>query len=243
MSLLESIHKGKRQSPPRILIYGIEGIGKSTLGAQAPKPIFIPTEDGLDRISCESFPLCQSYDDIITCLKTLVNEDHPYNTVVIDSLDWAEKLIWSHVCKQFGVKSIEKADGGYARGYDHAVTYWHQIVDQLRILHDVKKMVIMLLAHAKIEKHNDPESQEFDRFSPKLHKKANSFICEWVDAILLATREFGAAKGDKGGGQRILRCTPSAVGVAKNRYGFPDVLPLSWDALYQAIIGGTNEKP
>jgi hypothetical protein len=68
-----------------------------------------------------------------------------------------------------------------------------------------------------------------------LHKKANALVCEWSDAILLATREFGAAKGEKSGGQRILRCTPSAVGVAKNRYGFPDVLPLSWDSLVQAM--------
>jgi hypothetical protein len=93
----------------------------------------------------------------------------------------------------------------------------------------------VLLAHAKVESHTDPEAGTFDRFSPKLHKKANALVCEWSDAILLATREFGAAKGDKGGGQRILRCTPSAVGVAKNRYSFPDVLPLSWDSLVQAM--------
>ncbi|MCL2117961.1 MAG: hypothetical protein FWH27_05990 [Planctomycetaceae bacterium] len=67
-------------------------------------------------------------------------------------------------------------------------------------------------------------------------------MCEWCDAILLATREFSAAKGDKSGGGRILRCTPSAVGIAKNRYGFPDVLPLDWNAIYQAMIGGTRDE-
>jgi hypothetical protein len=235
MSLLQSIHKGKRQSPPRLLIYGVEGVGKSTLGANAPKPIFVPTEDGLDRIDCESFPLCRTFEDVTNCLATLNNEEHSYQTVVFDSLDWCEKLIFAHVCKVFGVKHIEKTDGGYGRGYEHALTYWHQIIEQFRTLHEQKRMVIVLLAHAKIETHTDPETGAFDRFSPKLHKKANALVCEWSDAILLATREFGAAKGEKSGGQRILRCTPSAVGVAKNRYGFPDVLPLSWDSLIQAM--------
>ncbi len=138
MSLLNNIQKGKRQSPPRLLIYGIEGVGKSTLAANAPDPIFIPTEDGLDQIECDSFPLCQSFDDMMACIKTLREENHPYRTVAIDSLDWGEKLIFAHVCKVFGAKHIEKADGGYARGYEHALTYWHQLIDALRQLRDEK---------------------------------------------------------------------------------------------------------
>ncbi|MDR0326978.1 MAG: hypothetical protein LBI05_01640, partial [Planctomycetaceae bacterium] len=70
---------------------------------------------------------------------------------------------------------------------------------------------------------------------------AAAYLCEWCDAILLATREFSAAKGDKSGGGRILRCTPSATGVAKNRYGLPDVLPLSWDNLYQGLVAGSQK--
>ncbi|HBT75687.1 MAG TPA: hypothetical protein DEB39_01905, partial [Planctomycetaceae bacterium] len=90
-------------------------------------------------------------------------------------------------------------------------------------------------AHAKVEKHDDPESAPFDRFSPKLHKKANSLFCEWCDATLLATREFGAAKGEKSGGNRILRCIPSATCVAKNRYGIPEIMPLEWDPLMEYL--------
>jgi hypothetical protein len=236
MSLLNNIQKGKRQSPPRLLIYGIEGVGKSTLAASAPDPIFIPTEDGLDRINCDSFPLCQSFDEMMACIKTLRDENHSYKTVAIDSLDWGEKLIFAHVCKVFGAKHIEKADGGYGRGYEHALTYWLQLIDALRQLRDEKGMVILLIAHAKIETHNDPESTPFDRFSPKLHKKANALLCEWCDATLLATREFGAAKGEKGGGKRILRCIPSATCVAKNRYNIPEIIPLDWSSLMQYLI-------
>ncbi len=235
MSLLQSINKGKRQSPPRLLIYGLEGIGKSTLASKAPNPIFVPTEDGLDRIACDSFPLCQSFDDMLSCVNTLKTEKHDYGTFVLDSLDWAEKLIFARVCKQFGAINIEKADGGFQRGYEHALTLWEQFIAALRPLREERGMIIILLAHAKVEKHDDPESAPFDRFSPKLHKKANSLFCEWCDATLLATREFGAAKGEKSGGNRILRCIPSATCVAKNRYGIPEIMPLEWDPLMEYL--------
>ncbi len=218
MSLLQSIHKGKREMPPRILVYGIEGVGKSTLGASAPDPIFIPTEDMMKYV------------------QTLKTENHHYKTVVLDSADWGEKLIFARVCKQFGATNIEKADGGYQRGYEHALTYWHQLLEDLDALRSEKGMIIMLIAHAKIEKHDDPETTPFDRFSPKLHKKANALLCEWCDATLLATREFGAAKGEKSGGKRILRCVPSATCVAKNRYNLPEIMPLQWEPLMPYFI-------
>ena len=236
MSLLNNLQKGKRQSPPRLLIYGIEGVGKSTLAASAPDPIFIPTEDGLDRIDCDSFPLCKSFEDMMACLKTLQDEKHSYKTVVIDSLDWGEKLVFAQVCKQYGATHIEKVGGGFQRGYEYALTTWCQIIDALRALREEKGMIALMIAHAKIEPYNDPESPPFDRFSPKLHKKANSLWCEWCDATLLATREFGAAKGEKSGGKRILRCIPSATCVAKNRYNIPEVIPLDWPSLMQYLI-------
>ena len=240
MSLLQTITKGKRQKAPRLLIYGCEGIGKTTLLASAPNPIIVPTEDGLDQIDCSAFPLSKTFKEFMDNLNALLHENHDYKTVGIDSGDWLERLIWDQVCKDFGVKNIEKADGGYGKGYTHAMTYWRQVIDVLRQLREEKGMIVIILAHAKVETFTDPESSAFDRFSPRLHKYATAYLCEWCDAILLATREMGAAKGEKSGGQRILRCNPSAVGVAKNRYGFPDVLPLSWNALYDHIIGGSH---
>jgi adenylate kinase family enzyme len=242
MSLLQSIHSGKRQQAPRLLIYGSEGIGKSTLAANAPKPIFISTEDGLDQIICDSFPLAKTFTEAMDYFNVLANEQHDYRTVVLDSSDWFERLVWDQVCKDFGVKNIEKADGGFHKGYVHALNYWRQLIDALRRLREEKGMLSIILAHAKVETFTDPESSAFDRFSPRLHKYATAYLCEWCDAILLATREFSAAKGDKSGGDRIFRCTPSAVGVAKNRFGFPDVLPLDWNAVYQCMIGGTREN-
>ena len=106
MSILEQVHSGRRHHPPRLLIYGSEGVGKSTLAAQAPKPVFIQTEDGLDQIECDSFPLARSFEDVLVCLTALSAEGHDYQTVVIDSADWLERLIFDHVCKQYAAKSV-----------------------------------------------------------------------------------------------------------------------------------------
>ncbi|NLE57346.1 MAG: AAA family ATPase [Planctomycetes bacterium] len=214
----------------------------STLAAQAPKPVFLPTEDGLDQIECDSFPLAQSFEDVLGCLSVLATEEHNHNTVVIDSADWLERLIFDNVCKQYGAKSIEKVDGGFGKGYVHALSQWRQVIDALRYLREQKGMIVILLAHAKIEKFADPESTTFDRFSPRLNKNAAALLCEWCDAILLATREHGAAKGEKSGGQRILRCVGTPACVAKNRYGLPETLPLSWPDLMSGLAGNLENQ-
>ena len=249
MSLIERIHHGRRHSPPRLLIYGTEGIGKSTTAAQAPKPIFIPTEDGLDQIDCDSFPLAERFADMTNAIAALLREQHDYQTVVIDSCDWLERLIWDQLCEQYGAPSIEKVDGGYARGYTHALTQWRQVLNGLSELRARRGMCVILLAHAKVEKFEDPEHAAYDRYSPRLHKHANALITEWVDAVLFATRKiitkteeagFGrdrtiAAGLGRDGGERVLRTVGSPSCVAKNRFALPAELFLSWSALMRAM--------
>jgi hypothetical protein len=256
MSVLEQIHVGRRHSPPRFLIYGTEGIGKSSTAAQAPKPIFIPTEDGLDQIECASFPLANTFADVQNALQSLIYEQHAYESAIIDSLDWLERLIWDALCEQYGVASIEKVDGGYARGYTHALTPWRSILNDLNTLRNQRHMCIILLAHAKVEKFEDPEQSAYDRYSPRLHKHATALINEWADAVLFATRKVITKTEDTGfnktrtiaaglgtdGGERVLRCVGSPACVAKNRYGLPAELPLSWQALISAMVTTNQSK-
>ena len=136
---------------------------------------------------------------------------------------------------RFGVGVGVQSPGLHHKGYVHALTYWRQVVDGLRYLREERGMIVILIAHAKIESYIDPESTAFDRFSPKLHKHANALLCEWCDAVLLATRERGAAKGEKSGGERVLRCIGSPTCVAKNRYNLPELLPLDWSAVMEAL--------
>jgi hypothetical protein len=256
MGLLQSVHKGRRPMPPRILLYGTEGIGKSTFGARAPAPIFVPTEDGLGEIDCHHFPLADSIDQVIEDLAALHKEPHDYQSVVVDSLDWLERLIWDEVCAEYGVKSIEKVDGGYAKGYTHALTPWREVLSRLDALRLDRGMVVILIAHARVEKFEDPESAAYDRYSPRLHKHATALVTEWADAVLFATRRFRteteeagfnrtrtiAAPVGKDGGERILRTVGSPACVAKNRYGLPAELPLTWDALVAAMAQGVSAE-
>jgi hypothetical protein len=188
MSLLARVERGRAAKPPRILVYGTEGVGKSTFASQAPRPIFVQTEDGLDEIPCDKFPLAATFDDVVAALTELHTQQHDYETVVIDSLDWLERLVWDKLCGQYGVNSIEKVDGGYAWGYTHALSYWREIIDHLNVLRVSRGMVVLLIAHSKVEKFEDPEWSPYDRYSPRLHKHAAALICEWCVAVRFATR-------------------------------------------------------
>jgi hypothetical protein len=254
MSLMSRVQRGRTPKPPRLLVYGTEGIGKSTFAAGAPRPVFVQTEDGLDEIDCDKFPLATTYDEVLAALAELRAEPHEYETVVIDSLDWLERMIWDKVCQESGAKSIEKADGGYAKGYTHALTYWREVVEHLNVLRNARGMVVVLIAHAKVEKFEDPESSPYDRYSPRLHKHAAALVSEWCDAVLFATRKVRTQTEDAGfgrkrtiahalgkdGGERVLRAVGGPSCIAKNRYGLTEDLPLSWAAFVAAL---SNHQP
>ena len=163
MGMLDNIQTGKENKPPRIMIYGSEGVGKSTFGASAPNAVFIQTEDGLSEIDCKKFPLAHTLAEVASELTALRDEQHDFRTVVIDSVDWLERIIFDEVCREFGVRSIEKADGGYGRGYVHALTHWRKILNILQELRDKRGMMIILVAHAKVERFEDPENAAYDR--------------------------------------------------------------------------------
>ena len=253
MGLLDLVQHGKSQMPPRIFVYGTEGIGKSSLASRAPRPVFVQTEDGLNEIDCAKFPLARTLDDVLAALTELATEQHPYETVVIDSLDWLERMIWDAVCKRESATTIEKVGGGYGKGYILALDYWRRLIDRLVALHTGRQMVVLLIAHAKVERFEDPEAPAYDRYSPRLHKHAAALITEWSDAVFFATRRITTRSEDAGfgrqraiaapigaaGGERILRTVGGPTCVAKNRYSLPAELPLSWDSLFSGIVGQT----
>lgn len=236
-NLIGTVKSGREPQPPRLTVYGPEGVGKSTFAASAPNPVFIQTEDGLSEIDTAKFPLCTTYDDVIQQLKAVRDEEHDFQTLALDSLDWLERLIWDRVCADFGVRSIEKADGGFGKGYSYALTYWREVVKLLNEIRAKRQMAIILVAHSKVERFEDPEHPAYDRYQPRLHKAANSLICEWADAVLFATRRMRidsttgrAAPVGADGGERVLRTNGSPAFNAKNRYSLPTEMALSWDA-------------
>lgn len=239
---INSIQRGKAARAPRLVVYGEEGIGKSTWASSPEGSVGVPTEDGLDQIDCARFQTARTYEDVVAMLTAVRDEKHDFRNVFLDSLDWTERLIWDRVCRDFAVKSIERADGGFGKGYTHALTYWREILSLLDQIREQRNMSVILVAHAKVERFEDPEAPAFDRWTPRLHKHACALVCEWVDAVLFACRKrrVDAVTGKAspigaGGGERILRTTGSPACVAKNRFGLPPELPLSWDAFVEAL--------
>lgn len=256
MGMLENIQSGRESRPPRIMIYGQEGIGKSSMAADAPNVIFVQTEDGLGEINCHKFPLAKSVSEVVAALTALRDEPHEFQSVAIDSVDWLERLIFDEVCREYGVRSIEKVDGGYGRGYTHALTHWRKVIALLEELRDKRGMMVILVAHAKVERFEDPENAAYDRYTPRLHKHAAGLISEWVDAVLFASKKFRVQKENAGfsgeraiaapigaeGGERIIRTVGSPACIAKNRFGLPAELPLSWQTFIEAYQQGTQTR-
>ena len=236
---------GRQTRPRRLMLYGVHGIGKSTFAAEAPNAVFLPTEDGIADIDCESYPLSSCFDQFMHYLQELHDEEHDRSTLVIDSLDWLERLIWAEVEKEHSVDSIE--DIGYAKGYTFALKHWRTVLKQLERLRDARGMTSILLAHAKIERFTPPDLDAFDRYSPKLHKHASGIVQEWCDEVLFANYQvytqssgegFDARTKGVGNGERVIHTSEMPAHNAKNRARLPVTLPLSWSAYFDAVEKG-----
>jgi hypothetical protein len=225
MKLMKHIQRGKSAPPRRVLVYGTHGIGKSTFGAMSERPVFIQTEDGLAGIDADRYPLAARLGDVIGALGELLREEHDYRTVVIDSMDWLERLIHAEVCQKRSVESIE--DIGYGKGYVFALPFWREVLAGLDALRNERGMEVILVAHAQIEKFANPETETYDRYAPRLQKLASALVQEWCDEVLFATYRFDRKRVQAiGTGERVLRTTERPAHVAKNRLALPDEIPL-----------------
>jgi len=246
---LSSIVKPEAKAP-RIIIYGPSGIGKSTFAAQAENPIFIQTEDGAGAIDVPVFPLAANWSDVMGNLKDLATESHKYKTLVVDSIDWMEPMIWAQVCAENNVDSIEKVGGGYGKGYTMALDLWRQYLNALNWLRDNKGMTIIQIGHADIKRFEDPRADAYDRYVIKLNQKAAGLMIEHSDILIfadyhLATTETDMGFGQKrtravGGGARMLNFTERPAFLAKNRFGLPDKIPFDakgdyWNTIKKSI--------
>jgi len=235
MNLSELVSTTRKAAPPRIVLHGIHGIGKSTWAAGAPAPIFIQTEDGLVNIDVPHFPVARSLDEVFDYMAMLINEKHEYKTVVIDTADWLEKLIWQAVCTDNNVKSIENI--GYGKGYIFSMNHWEKFYSGLDALRN-KGMAIVVLAHNEVKSYNPPDGESYDRYAIKLNKTAAAKLEEWADMVLFAGFSVVVNADTKkivNSAERVIHTTNKPAWRAKTRYTLPDTLPMNFNELIKEI--------
>lgn len=237
---LASVVKGKQQQPLRVVLYGVEGIGKSTFGANAPAPIFLGSEDGTSQLDVTRFPQPETWQEMLDAVRLLGTDAHEYQTLVLDTLDWAEPMLWNFICKRDGMKSIEEY--GFGKGYVAALDEWRVLLAALERARRAKSMHVVLVAHSWIRPFKNPEGEDFDRYEMKLHNKAAGLIKEWSDAVLFANFETMAHKDSKtkrvrgvSTGARFVYTERTAAYDAKNRHDLPPQLPLDWSEFFSAV--------
>lgn len=245
---LKQVTKGKQQQPVLTIIYGPDGVGKSTFGANAPSPIFLGTEDGTANLDVARFPHPKSFNEVRSMIKELIESKHDFKTLVIDSLDWLETLVHQAVMDLDGSTTINRAQGGYGNGILMAVKYWVAMQEDLKALRKEKGMNIILIAHSQVKTFNDPtQNAAYDRYQLKLDDKGAAKWREFVDSVLFATYDTvaKAEKGDKkaktyGGENRVIFTERRPSFDAKNRHGLPFEMPLDWGIFYEHYMRGES---
>lgn len=229
------ITKGKRARAQKVVVYGPEGIGKSTFAAQFPEPLFIDTEGSTDNMDVSRLDKPSSYTMLKNEIAWVKANPTVCKTLVIDTIDWAESLVIADVCAQHGKKGIE--DFGWGNGYTYTKEEMGRLLNQLGELVDLGINVV-LTAHAQMRKFEQPDEMgSYDRWELKLGKKTSSqtapLVKEWADMVLFANYKTVVMTADNGkkkatGGQRVLYTQHHPAWDAKNRHGLPEEMPFDY---------------
>jgi hypothetical protein len=243
MSLLDQVETKSKSfdgtvPPVRVNVQGVDGIGKSTFGADAPSSIFIQAEDGLKFIdNVARFPVIESWNQLLTQVKTLIEEPHEYKSVVLDTTDAASKFGEEFVCESNGWSGPQDKQAGYGAFYVAEENAWRKLLQGLNICFEERGMNVILLSHVGDKTIVDPTVGEYHAFQMRSNKKINSLIKDWVDFNLFADYDKSVNDGKpKSHGNRILY-TKYAMGFeAKSRLTIPSQLPLEWDAFHKSYL-------
>lgn len=229
---MSSIYRGPVRRAQRTVIYGPEGVGKSTFASLWPNPVYIDTESGTDHLDVARFAEPKDWTELLGIVDEIFRDPQGFETLVVDTADGAEALCRAYILKRDGQKSIESY--GYGKGYTIAQEEWQKFLDSLSALIDGPHPVnVVVCAHSqqrKVEKPEDPNA--YDHYELKLDRRIAAVTKEWADAVLFMNFEtFVVENSDghhkaKGGKKRRLYTDHDAAFDAKNRWGLPDSIAL-----------------
>lgn len=235
---LKAIKPSKTIKPPRLVIYGEPKVGKSTFAAGAPDVLFLDLEGGLDALETSKIEI-KELKDLDEALHALLQQDHEFKTVVIDSADWLERLIHNYICSNAKASSItDKSNGttAYGNGYVIARNMFSKYLNKLDSLREQKGLAIVMIAHSVIRKMEQPDTESYDSFLIKMHEKASSLLIEWADILAFARlKTVVNPDGKASSGERKLVLSDTKYATVGNRYGLPKELPLEWGSFSEAF--------
>lgn len=225
----------KATDPPRILLYGPEKAGKTTLASEFPAPVFLQIEEGGGTLTLDTFGKLSSFGDVMSAIAALYTESHEFKTLVVDSVTALQALIYAETGERGDDKGNKKQrieDFGYGKGYVYALSVWQELMDGLMALRRDRDMTIVLIAHSKIERFDDPETVSYSRYEIDLHDKSRDMLKREVDVLLLIKPDVTIKTEDQGfnktraradGGRNVwIYATSRPAYVAGNRYDLPE---------------------
>lgn len=235
----EAITDQKEIIPPRILLYGMGGVGKSTFASKFVDPIFIQFESGARNIKVKKMPKVNDIYEFNDQLTWLAKSDHPYRTLVIDTIDEAQNLLAKTLCGKSNKESLEEIAGGYGKGPSRLALWFDKLKDDLETINVHKNMSIVLLAHCSVQEMKDPTTENYDKFVPSLHKKVWPLFYDWSDATIFYTEKllikersdsFGKDKYTAtSSGDKVIYTSDGLGYTAKNRFKLPREIPITSD--------------
>lgn len=248
-SRLGQVRRGKLALPPRILAYGPEGVGKTSLAADAGA-LFADIEGGSGELDVARYPFNpgepdefkpRSYDQLVDMVDDLIaNPEHGFRALCLDTADALEALIHQHLCKKYKVDSIEKIGGGFGKGYRAAVEELRRFLSKLDTIR-AQGVAVILVAHARTTTFKNPEGPDYDRFGLKVYDgKEASFagqLKEWCEIVAFIHFESGAKKEEDekrargwSTNRRIVQLARDAAWDAKWRLTVPMEMEFELDA-------------
>ena len=238
------ITRGKRARAQKVVIYGPEGIGKSSFASQFPDPVFIDTEGSTDNMDVARLDKPTSWTMLVNEIAFIKANPTECKTLIVDTVDWAEQLAVAHVCSQHGKQGIE--DFGWGKGYTYVQEEIGRFLNALSDLVDMGINVV-LTAHAQIKKFEQPDEMgSYDRYELKLGQKTGSktapLVKEWADMVLFANYKTLVMTTDNGkkkaqGGERVMYTNHRPAWDAKNRHGLPDEMPFNYAGIAHIFVG------
>jgi len=241
-----NITKGQIFRPQRVVIYGPEGIGKTTLASKFDDPLFIDTENGSGHLDVNRLEKPKSWGDLLAVIKEVAQTSEICKTLILDTADWAEALCIDYVCKKHNQNSIEAF--GYGKGYVYVMEEWQKLLKAFDGVISAG-ITVVLTAHAKMRKFEQPdEIGAYDRWEMKLSKNVAPLVKEWCDCLLflnykttVITDANGHAKAQ--GGKRWIYTTHNPCWDAKNRIGLPESMELDGDGVASVFTAIQNKTP